>query len=94
MSGMMKKFRFGLVGLTLLVQFITPVGMAFCEAAPNETHQQIAATRNPDAGAGEADIIEETEFFDELLANISTWMESFLISEATRNTSAVSSWNH
>ena len=80
--------------LPLLLQVFASVAWDYCEAAPYETATQTSSIRNPNVGTGEVDIDEETDFFDDLLANFARWMDRFLAADATRNTSVISSWNH
>ena len=44
--------------------------------------------------ASKVGIEAETDVLEELLASFSQWLEKFLASDATRNTSVISSWNH
>lgn len=82
-----------IVSLLLLVSLIVPTGMGTVQAAQSETVLALNL-RNPDASAAEVDVIAETDVLADLLASFSQWLDKFLASDATRNTSVISSWNH
>lgn len=83
-----------MVSLMLLVILVAPAGIGPLEAADREAVLPPANLRNPDANAGEVDLLTETNELDEFLASFSQWFDKFLDSAATRNTSAISIWNH
>ena len=84
----------GIVSLLLLVSLIVPTGLGNVEAAHSEAVLSPTSLRNPDANASEVGIEAETDVLEELLASFSQWLEKFLASDATCNTSVISSWNH
>lgn len=84
----------GIVSLLLLVSLIVPTGWGTVEAAHSEAVLSPTSLRNPDANASEVGIEAETDDLADLLASFSQWLEKFLASDATRNTSVISSWNH
>lgn len=83
-----------MVSLMLLVILVAPAWIGPLEAAHSEAVLEQTNLRNPDTNAGEVDVLTETDEFDELLASFSQWLDKFLASDATRNTSVISIWNH
>lgn len=74
-----------MVSLMLLASLIVPTSLGPLEAAHSETGL---------APTGEVDVLTETDELDEFLASFSQWLDKFLDSDANRNTSVISIWNH
>jgi len=83
-----------MVSLILVVSLIAPISVGSLEAANSEAVLQPANIRNPDENAAAVDVLTETDDLDDLLASFSQWLDKFLASDATRNTSVISIWNH
>jgi hypothetical protein len=84
----------GIVSLLLLVGLIVPTGLGTVEAAHSEAVLAPISLGNPDVNAIEVGIEAETDVLEELLASFTQWLDKFLASDATRNTSVISIWNH
>lgn len=83
-----------MVSLMLLVTLVAPASLGPLEAAHSETVLAPTNLRNSDTNAGEVDVLTETDELDEFLASFSQWLDKFLDSDANRNTSVISIWNH
>ena len=83
-----------MVSLMLLVILVAPAGIGPLEAAQSDAVLAPTNLRNPDANAGEVDVFTETDDLADLLAGFSQWFDKFLASDASRNTSVISIWNH
>ncbi len=88
---MTKQFVFSLM---LMVSLIAPISLGSMEAAHGEAVLAPTNLLNPYASESEVDVITETDELADLLDSFSQWLDKFLASDATRNTSVISIWNH
>ncbi len=86
--------KYFMVSLILMVTLVAPAGIGPLEAMHSEAIFEPTNLRSPDTNSGEVDAITETDEFDELLAVFLQWLDKFLASDASHNTSVISIWNH
>ena len=80
--------------VSLLLMFTLASSVGVLEAAHSDVVLTPTHLRTSDDNAGEVDVFTESDYLADLLASFSQWLDKFLASDATRNTSVISSWNH
>jgi len=83
-----------MVSLILTVTLVASAGMGPLEAAPSEAVLAPSNLNSTETHIGEVDVITETDVFADLFAAFLQWLDKFLASDANRNTSVISIWNH
>ena len=87
---MTKQWKLYLVLMAILV--LSSAGSL--EASKSDTLLAPQNFSDAEYNTGESGVITEIDEWETLLTSVSQWLDTFLTSDASRNTSVISIWNH
>lgn len=82
------------ISQALLVILVVMASMGSLEAAQNEEVSKPQNFRDEADNTADGEMVDKSDDWVELLASFSQWLDKFLASDASHNTSAISIWNH